>query len=202
MIAGRSARVARLFFSFCSRIGRGNRGHVQPANWSCPALHSLGVYRQTSGQSQGNGEYDGAPQSGAKCLQRERQGQIRYIGTVVLFGCKARPIVRALLRRGEEVKNKSSVSLDDVLAQGRRLGSNQADLAELRRISVSNGVASALVYLLEANRRDHEAARPQVRMGHKVVFRASRRDRNGQIQYPGDYGYRAWPILVPLDDEE
>jgi hypothetical protein len=34
--------------------------------------------------------------------------------------------------------------------------------------------------------------------GYRYVFRASRKDENGNVIYASTYGLKAWPILVPI----
>lgn len=36
--------------------------------------------------------------------------------------------------------------------------------------------------------------------GYKVIFRASVRDRNGNVRYAWQYGKKAFRLVVPIED--
>jgi hypothetical protein len=40
--------------------------------------------------------------------------------------------------------------------------------------------------------------KPKQGRGYRVIFRRYRKDRNGNVLDARKYGYKAWPIRVPL----
>jgi hypothetical protein len=43
-----------------------------------------------------------------------------------------------------------------------------------------------------------EAEKLTVPPGFRLIFRASKRDKNGNLVYAKDHGLRGWPLVVPI----